>query len=97
MHIAEKIVVDDTGRLLLTKVFDEVPEKVIPLFDTKTKRLFFSEVASDDDPKLARKVDNRNRVCLPKKLIEELGKEYYLCVESTNEHFVLPCKFLFIG
>lgn len=97
MHIVEKIAVDKAGRLSLTKVFEEIPEMVVPSFDTKTKKLFFLEVKNGNEPNYARKIDDRNRISLPKTLTEELGKEYYLCAESADEHFVFPCKYLFVG
>ena len=97
MHIIEKITVDRAGRLSLTKVFGKMPEKVVPSFDTKTKKLLFKEVAEGDNPKMVRIVDSKNRVCLPKWMTEKLGTDYYVCAESANEHAVLPCKFVFVG
>ena len=97
MHIVERITVDKMGRLSLAKVFAKAPKMAIPSFDTRTKRLFFFEVKDTDKSILARKVDDKNRICLPKTLIDELGKEFYLCAESADEHFVFPCKYLFIG
>lgn len=94
MHIIEKIRVDKYGRLLLTKVFEEVPRIVLISFDTKTKRLYFYEAKAEE--KNARRVDEKGRVCLPKWAIEKLGREYYVCMESPDEHCVLPSKFLFV-
>lgn len=96
MHIIEKITVDSAGRLLLTKLFKQMPREVLVAFDTRSKRLLFKGATNDDDPKLTRKVDEKNRVCLPKWIIEELGSGFYVCEESLDEHFVLPCKFIFI-
>lgn len=97
MHILGKIEVDRTGRLILTKIFREIPKEVVPLFDTKSKKLFFREATKKDSPGIVRKVDDKNRVCLPREFLDDLGQEYYICEESTEEHFVLPTKFLFVG
>lgn len=97
MHIIEKVKVDGAGRLSLTKVFAEVPRKVVVSFEPKSKRLVFTEIPENDKTAVARKIDSKNRVSLPKWLLEELGEEYYICSESVGEHYVLPSKFLFIG
>ena len=97
MHIIGKSEVDRTGRLMLTKIFREMPERVVPSFDTKSKRLFFREVTEKDGPGVARKVDNKNRVSLPREFLDDFGQEYYICADSADEHFVLPTKFVFIG
>ena len=97
MHILGKIEVDRTGRLMLTKIFREMPEEVVPSFDTKSKKLFFREKTEKDGPGIVRKIDGKNRVSLPREFLDDLGQEYYICAESADEHFVFPAKFLFIG
>ena len=97
MHIIEKVKVDGAGRLSLTKVFAKVPREVIVSFEPKSKKLVFTEIPENDNVAATRKIDSKNRVSLPKWLLEELGEEYYICSESVGEHYVLPSKFLFIG
>ena len=97
MHILGKIKVDRNGRLTLTKIFREMPEEIVPSCDAKSKKLFFREATRKDGPGIARKVDSKNRVSLPREFLNDLGQEYYICTESVDEHFVLPAKFLFIG
>lgn len=95
--IVGKIEVDRVGRFMLTKIFDEMPERVVPSFDTGTKKLFFKEAAEDEDPRVARKVDSKKRVCLPRWVTDELGEEFFVFAESAKEHAVLPSKFVFMG
>ena len=97
MQIIEKIKVDRTGRLLLAKVFKEPPKELVILFDAKSKKLFFREATNTNEQKIARKVDSKNRISLPRWVIEELGTEYYVFVESLDKHYVMPSKFLFVG
>ena len=97
MYIIEKIKVDKIGRLSLTKVFTKMPKKVVISFESRSKKLIFTEIPEDSKAAAARRIDSKNRVSLPKWLLEELGEEYYICSESVGEHYVLPSKFLFIG
>lgn len=90
MHILDEIKADSSGRISITKLFDEVPREVLVLFDTEEKALFFWE-SKGDWPKVQRKVDSKGRVALPE-WFKKLGDEFYLVPESKEKHCLLVKK-----
>ena len=92
MHIVGEIKVDSSGRSNISKLFDEVPKEVLVLFDDNEKAIFLRE-SRGDWPSVQRKVDSKNRVCLPSWLRDKLGGEFYLTPESKERHCLLVKKF----
>ena len=93
MYVTGRIRVDNAGRIVITKIFDKIPKRVMVVFDTSTKKLFFIESNSKKKTAGSRVVDPKGRVCLPRWILEELGKEYYITENCKKEHYLLPKKF----
>jgi len=95
MQIIEEIEVDSSDRILITKLFDKnkMPKEVLVLYDTEEKAIFFRGDIQGEWSSVQRKVDSKNRVTLPKWIIEKLGREYYLVDDSKSRHHLLIKKF----
>ena len=92
MYIAEKIRTDRMGRIVIKKLFLELPEAVVVTFDTDTKELVFTMAEEGQNPSFKRRVDSKGRVSLPRWMIDELGELYILTIDSAERHSVLPEK-----
>lgn len=93
MHIIGRIQADNAGRIAISKLFDKPPKRVLVVFDTSTKKLFFVDTNSEKKTTGSIAVDHKGRVCLPKWILEELGKEYFITEDYKEEPYLLPKKF----
>lgn len=93
MHILEEIRLDAVGRLNIAKVFEEIPERVLVLYDTEQRAIFFRGDIVGEWATVQRKVDSKNRIVLPKWMRDKLGDEYYVVDDSREVHYLLVKKF----
>ena len=93
MYIVEKMKVDRTGRIQISRLFEEIPEEVVPIFDTESRKLIFAVAEEGGSQLNKRKADSKGRVCLPRWMIDSLGEGFFLTTDSLEEHCLLPEKF----
>ncbi|MBR2841547.1 hypothetical protein IKE80_02085 [Candidatus Saccharibacteria bacterium] len=93
MYIIDEVRVDKSGRINIGMLFDEMPKKVLVLYDTEKKALFFRGDPEDEWATAQRGVDGKHRVTLPKWMRDRLGTEFYVTDSSKKEHFLLVEKF----
>lgn len=96
MQIIEMVTLDNAGRIGLRKLFadDEIPERALVTFDTKTGHLLF--LAEKDIPtdwqiptRQLGVVDSKCRLTVPVWVRRAFGVEFLVTTESRSKHFLL--------
>ncbi|MBQ3353053.1 hypothetical protein IJG89_01735 [Candidatus Saccharibacteria bacterium] len=94
MYVIGKNKVDKAGRINIRRLFNELPDKIIVTADLKTGKIYFIDARRTDAPHgHIYSVDSKNRVQLPKWIIEDFGQEFYITPESLDDHSLLSKKF----
>lgn len=92
MYITEKIRTDKTGRVGVKKIFSDLPNEVVVLFDTEANEVIFIAADESKSSLLKRKVDSKGRVSLPRWMTDELGDIFLVTTDSAERHSLLPAK-----
>ena len=91
MYIVRKSLLDFQNRIVITELFEKMPEEVRLAVDFEKKQI----VILDEDRKIGTKllIDKKNRLAIPKWIIEEVGdcKEFLLIIDG-NRRLILPKK-----
>lgn len=95
MYIVDCLKIDKQGRIHITSLFENVPEKVIIYIDSDTKELEiidYKKFKGKDRDKFARCVDEKKRVFLPKWVRSQAKSSIiYVAVDegSKKQHLLL--------
>lgn len=90
LYIIKELSLDKANRIILTNFFEgKTPEYVGVGYDPARKELIVKPY--DESSGLIRhKVDGKNRVSIPKWIIEKCGRDFCIVVDDTGKRSITP-------
>ena len=93
MYIVNKVKADNDGRIVITGLFGygKVPKKVVLVVDGEKGQIIVMTPEEAPDFGIVSNVENKNRVVLPRWMLEETAtRDFLLIIDDDGKKYISP-------